>query len=512
MPKVGEITPEWLAARNEIRSRIPPPSGGPDPDLYTMKFKGGEIKFRKGVSDPWTSVWEFNNEITIRDTIWYPNIHKGDVVVDVGAGWGAYALTAAALGATVHAFEPDMRIMKDLEVNVKENGFNCVLNPYGLGAVAASFNWEELQNMYVIPLDQYGLRQLDFLKIDVEGQEMDVIKGAQATIKAFRPKILVEVHLAFDPNMLAKLDEYILKLVDGYELKTAYINENKDIAYAFFASRPIVEIRPELRIQRREVGKLNIGELEEREQIRQRPIPGSGGPDPDIYSIKFMEGYTHKFRASKFDPWNSWYAFHCEVPIRERFWYPYIHPGDVVLDVGASWGLYAITAAVLGATVHAFEPDYRIFADLKANVEINGLKNVILHPEGLSDTDHYMDWDEIKNMHLVTLDSLHLEHCDFIKIDVEGQEFEVLKGAQETIRKFAPKILLEAHLQYDEKMLNNCAALIMSTRSGYQLVSLIDTKNNFTVTGFFYNDCNTKFELPKDLNTPSIPITFGNAT
>ena len=43
----------------------------------------------------------------------------------------------------------------------------------------------------------------------------------------------------------------------------------------------------------------------------------------------------------------------------------------------------------------------------------------------------------------VSIDSLNLEHCDFIKLDLEGAERLALEGARETIQKFRPFLLVE---------------------------------------------------------------------
>jgi FkbM family methyltransferase len=44
---------------------------------------------------------------------------------------------------------------------------------------------------------------------------------------------------------------------------------------------------------------------------------------------------------------------------------------------------------------------------------------------------------------LVTIDSLALERCDFMKIDVEGMELDVLVSAAETLRRFRPRLYIE---------------------------------------------------------------------
>src|SRR5262249_4139224 len=52
-------------------------------------------------------------------------------------------------------------------------------------------------------LDEYGLENVWFMKVDVEGHELDVLKGAQATLERCRPNLLVEIeqrHVSFPMN------------------------------------------------------------------------------------------------------------------------------------------------------------------------------------------------------------------------------------------------------------------------------------------------------------------------
>lgn len=123
----------------------------------------------------------------------------------------------------------------------------------------------------------------------------------------------------------------------------------------------------------------------------------------------------------------------------------------VFLDVGANFGLYSVTAALSGAfrEVHAFEPDARNLAQLRANLLLNGLLGAIsVHESAVSDRDgavffaaggdrftgqsrvipqNSADSFEIP---AVRLDSLFDQNDAFcLKIDVEGHEKAVLEGA-----------------------------------------------------------------------------------
>ena len=184
------------------------------------------------------------------------------------------------------------------------------------------------------------------------------------------------------------------------------------------------------------MGKLNPGELAEREVIRTWQPPGSGQSDPELYNYQFMPGHMVKFRRSKFDAWNSWYEFQMEQEVRQKFWYPNIRKGDMVVDAGASWGSYCLPAAVLGAEVYAFEPDTRILSDLIVNINENKLSNIYASHFGLSNTNRMVEWEEIKQMQLIKLDDYGLDRLDFLKLDIEGRESEALQGTQELIVKY----------------------------------------------------------------------------
>ena len=130
-----------------------------------------------------------------------------------------------------------------------------------------------------------------------------------------------------------------------------------------------------------------------------------------------------------------------------------IRPGMTVLDVGAHIGLFSVLAATRGAKVIAFEPEPRNLALLRKNVEglavevvpkavsdRVGTARLGLHPDNKG--RHSIVDDEQKDAIPVPTTTLSMD-ADIIKLDVEGAEPLVLKGAKEMIERCRPVIFLE---------------------------------------------------------------------
>jgi FkbM family methyltransferase len=139
-----------------------------------------------------------------------------------------------------------------------------------------------------------------------------------------------------------------------------------------------------------------------------------------------------------------------------------------VLDIGANIGCTAILFGAIAKAVHAFEPSPSTFSFLKRNVERARLTNVSLHNIGLGDapgrfsltfapsnraggfvsdktqasTGHAVESIEIRRLDDV-MSSLVAPQVDFIKIDVEGFEAHVLRGAIATLTAQRPVLVLE---------------------------------------------------------------------
>jgi len=151
-------------------------------------------------------------------------------------------------------------------------------------------------------------------------------------------------------------------------------------------------------------------------------------------------------------------------------------PGTLV-DVGAHDGAFTLPFAALpGATVHAFEPLPQAFARLRAAV--GDTPNVTLHAAALGDHEGEItlrlpvldgvaqeQWGSITKAYagldarvveathtvpLRTLDSLALRDVTAIKLDAEGAEYEVLRGARDTLARCRPILSLELEERHRE--------------------------------------------------------------
>jgi len=147
-----------------------------------------------------------------------------------------------------------------------------------------------------------------------------------------------------------------------------------------------------------------------------------------------------------------------------RFWKSLDLRGKVIYDVGAFHGLLTIYFARSARVVVAWEPNSRNRRRLMENLELNGFSGVIVRPYGLSSTATRAELrfsplmpgmatsdsgmaggSEHESVDLRPLDGeVGLEPPDLIKIDVEGFELEVLKGAARILQR-VPDLFLEMH-------------------------------------------------------------------
>jgi FkbM family methyltransferase len=203
---------------------------------------------------------------------------------------------------------------------------------------------------------------------------------------------------------------------------------------------------------------------------------------------------------------------------------------DIFYDVGANYGFYTCLAQefITEGEIHAFEPNPKIFRLLKENSRLDILKNTFLNEVALSDkTGETEFYDREVNRHsggsslikhphfkryktikvkTITLAEYILNHKPptIMKIDVEGGEPFVLKGALKLLQECSPTIIIEfipddLHREAIDILLNNGYEIFRLDNDG-NLVSVNERdlfKDNIThEANYVFKKSNRNENLP----------------
>jgi FkbM family methyltransferase len=198
----------------------------------------------------------------------------------------------------------------------------------------------------------------------------------------------------------------------------------------------------------------------------------------------------------------------------------FLSPGKVFIDVGANFGVYTLIASrLVGETgrVFAFEPTAQSFEVLRQNIALNQISNVRAFQLALAEAKGkawlYYGWDPVGNslgmdplggdkgeeVKIETLDNLleeySLDRVDAIKIDVEGAEELVLRGATRSLALHKPVIIFEFNPGCADRLgLSPDGARDFLESLGYEFVVLGDCAN-----------CENPAQRPTYFNIIAIP-------
>jgi len=216
--------------------------------------------------------------------------------------------------------------------------------------------------------------------------------------------------------------------------------------------------------------------------------------------LKLLRNYIAKFKCECGYMFNAklcdWWRFfsHFE-PRTTAFLRKNVNKEDIVLDVGAHIGIHTIHLAKIARFVYAIEPEPSNLKLLIKNILVNNVEEkVSIIPCEISSIDGFVSFyvsSESTGAHHVlsnkdstkhgtilkiqayTLDTLlfdilGIDHVDVIKIDVEGHELEVIKGAQKLFQRYPPRIIV-VETKRNSKLLK-----VLINKYGYKLVNILD--------------------------------------
>ena len=150
-------------------------------------------------------------------------VNQWRVCLDIGSNIGQWTRPLAERFQSVVCFEPNPNFRECFEKNIQEK--NVLLWPYGLSNKAHTakqdFNSTVLQqedgDIECRTLDSFGLTNVDFVKIDVDGFEVPLLNGAMETLTKNNPVINIEMKRDKRVSVVTKCESILQDL--GYQFK-----------------------------------------------------------------------------------------------------------------------------------------------------------------------------------------------------------------------------------------------------------------------------------------------------
>lgn len=198
------------------------------------------------------------------------------------------------------------------------------------------------------------------------------------------------------------------------------------------------------------------------------PLFAKSAPTQSIEKVRF--GIRLSLNLQEY--LQSWiYVFGAYELPTVKFIRSYLRPGDLAMDVGGQIGYLSIvmaTSADRKTRVLSFEPESDNIQRFKTNTSLNGLTNVNLVEQAVSDRIGsirlYLSSDSNAGTHSTIKENTNvsdryvdipcttidaeveqrgLQRVDLIKVDVEGGEIDVIKGAINTLKNYQPVVITE---------------------------------------------------------------------
>ena len=356
---------------------------------------------------------------TMVDEIWNKQIYekfftveKDDIVFDAGASIGDFIYKIKANKPKhVYCVEPSLLMIKTLKTNIKD--IQSTIIPYSIGdediEIEEYFGDNGEKNMtmatskkFIDIVKEYNIEKIDFLKTDCEGGEYNIFAPENmAWIKKNVGKITGEWHLStpelkekfrqFRDTYLKEFKNHHLMSVDGVtDIKWDLWNEH----FIEYYNEVIIYI--------------------DNRKMKFKCPPG-------------QESLTEGFQREIYEE-NEYDRFGINIK-----------PNDVVLDAGGNVGIFTQYAIDRGASkVVAYECDEPHFECYNKNInnnKVNCTLGYVGHGENKYDIEKILEQHQIN-------------HIDFAKVDIEGDEFGLLLNISNEDIKKVNKWAIEFHPHY----------------------------------------------------------------
>lgn len=311
------------------------------------------------------------------------------------------------------------------------------------------------------------IKWVDFIYMDVQGAELKVLKGLKSYL--YRTKAIwleVEKVELYKDQPLKKDIERFMKGNGFYLAKNTVNNIAGDQLY--LNSRLVT--KPSLKAALRG-HKLNRNNRQPIHGIRNKIFKKTLGGVTPVYLV---ENRINMYASN-----GMLWAYDSENYYEKNVinWFENIlsvQNNPVVYDVGANNGFYSILSALLNADVYAFEPTKSSFKILKRNLKIyekfsdnklvpiplaladkNEKQTINIYSSSGNNSIAMRSIPKGHELQYIGKQSIETARMDYliaqkkatpptlIKIDVEGNELFVLKGAKNTIKKYMPSIIVE---------------------------------------------------------------------
>jgi FkbM family methyltransferase len=222
--------------------------------------------YRTNKNDEWEVITTRPLYFIVKDMERYEKYYKikqGDQVFDAGANEGAlsvvYSQKTGANGK-VFAFEPDSinikALKQNLSLNKKYKNVEIIEKPlwcnedtitfYEAGSVASSMFYEEKNSKEVTlkatSIDNFisvnNLNRLNFIKMDIEGAEIEALEGAVQTIQKFQPEFAIaSYHIIDDNPTYIALEAFFNRI--GCPYRTEFFEDGEIMTYAGNSIKPL---------------------------------------------------------------------------------------------------------------------------------------------------------------------------------------------------------------------------------------------------------------------------------